>query len=402
MGPPVTTIIFLFCSFLCLSGFFQLRPERRSTDNKRIVLSCHLRSAVNLRTVSFRRPKSTAVFETEAAQFQTLMDPKSGYCSETGTFHSLRPPVNLPPATAPLSAASYALSIQSTSSWSVQTSALINSATGDRLSYSDFHNKVRTLSASLQTIIGLKRSSTAFILSPTSINIPILYFSLLSIGVVISPANPVSTPSEISRQIKLSKPVIAFATSETCNKLPKLRYRTILIDSPEFESMMTCSVSQLSIAEVSQSDVAAIMYSSGTTGQVKGVMLTHRNLIAIVAEYFAVRPLWTSQARLLYTVRYFHIFGLFYCLKSVALSETVVLMPKFDFKNMLRAVEEFRVTNIAVAPPVVVAMLKGDVTDGYDLSSLEAVGSGGAPLGKDVIKAFKDKFPSVCLFQVSR
>lgn len=330
------------------------------------------------------------------------VDPESGYCPETKTFQSLRPFVHLPPETIPLSAASFTLSLQSTLEFPAKTAALINSSTGHRLSYSEFAFRVQTLAAHLQNSLGLSRKDTAFILAPNSINIPILYFSLLSLGIVISPANPLSTESEISRQINLSKPTVAFATSATSHKLPKLKHGTILMDTPEFESTTTIPVCQLSQAvEVNQSDVAAVLYSSGTTGQVKGVMLTHRNLIAIVANYYAQRPQRSSPAVMLYTVPYFHVFGFFYSLKSVALNETVVLLEKFDLRNMLKAVDEFRVTHVAVAPPVVVAMVKGDVTNGYDLSSLEAVGSGGASLGKNVIASFKQKFPRVVLFQVN-
>lgn len=155
--------------------------------------------------------------------------------------------------------------------------------------------------------------------------------------------------------------------------------------------------------EVSQSDIAAILYSSGTTGKVKGVMLTHRNLISSAASFDAARTQREIPAVILYTMPYFHVYGFTYCLRSVVLSETVVLMERFRMEKMLRAVDEFRVTHLAVAPPVVVAMAKAkrDVTDGYDLSSLEGISCGGAPLGKDAVAAFKSKFPKVVLVQVS-
>nr|QNT12160.1 4CL2 [Lonicera macranthoides] len=325
-------------------------------------------------------------------------DPNSGFSSQTKTFHSLTPPLPLPPETALISSATYSLSLQLTSPWPDSTS-LIDSATGQRLSYSQFTTQTNNLSSSLQSHLGLSKGDVAFILSPNSLQIPLLYFSLLSLGVIISPSNPSSTESEISRQIKLSKPVIAFATSATCHKIPALRHGTVLIDSPEFVSMTTSSGRELSCVGVSQCDIAAIMYSSGTTGQVKGVMLTHRNLTAIVANYHALRPERKSPAVVLYTMPYFHVIGLFYCMKSVALSETVVVMERFDLKRMLRAVEELRVTNVAMAPPVVVAMTKAEVTKEYDLKSLEGFGCGGAPLGKDVIAAFTAKFPGVLLTQ---
>lgn len=338
-------------------------------------------------------------------QANSPINPKSGFNSSAKTFHSLRPPIHLPPEETPFSAADYALSLHANHSPWPDSLAIINSSTSQKLSYSDFIERIKSLTLYLQNVTQLRKNDTAFILCPNSIKVPILYFSLLSLGVVISPANPISTESEISHQISLSNPVIAFAISKTCHKLPKLKYGTILIDSPEFDSIITMSPAttttrqDLEKVTVNQSDLAAIMFSSGTTGKVKGVMLTHRNLMAVIAGYYPFKQERKSPTVLLYTVPYFHVFGFFYSFKSIALSETVVVMERFDLKKMLRAVEKFRVTHLAVAPPVVVAMTKSDLTDGYDLRSLETVGCGGAPLGKDVMKVFADRFPTVDLWQ---
>ncbi|CAA0823479.1 4-coumarate--CoA ligase-like 9 [Striga hermonthica] len=134
--------------------------------------------------------------------------------------------------------------------------------------------------------------------------------------------------------------------------------------------------------------------------QVKGVELTHRNFIAVTANYFYQRLEKSSPSVGLSTVPLFHVFGFHYLLKSVALGETVVVMGRFDLGKMLRAVEEHKVTLLAVAPPVVAGMVKSDLTRKFDLQSLEAVGSGAAPLGLDLrIEAFKKKFPKVSLYQ---
>ncbi|KAK3183759.1 hypothetical protein Dsin_031045 [Dipteronia sinensis] len=327
------------------------------------------------------------------------MDPKSGFNSLTKTFHSLRPPVRLPPEDTPLSATEYAFSLRANSPWP-DSVAVINSLTGQRIFYSDFIRKTNSLSAYLQKVIKLSQNDVAFVLSPNSVQVPILYLSLLSLGVVVSPVNPVSTESEISSLIQLSKPVIAFATSSTVHKLPRLKYQTVLIDSPEFNSVMTSSKHQLDPVRVSQSDLAAIMYSSGTTGKVKGVMLTHRNLIAQVAIACGSRPQRESPAVMLFTMPYFHMYGFYYCLRSVALSEVAVVMERSELKKMLRAVEEFRVTQAALTPPLVVAAISKDgLTEGYDLSSLEGVVCGAAPLGKDSIVAFMAMFPKVVFAQ---
>ncbi|KAJ4834308.1 hypothetical protein Tsubulata_034321 [Turnera subulata] len=349
---------------------------------------------------------SSRLYLSSSNMDDDVIDPRSGFNSRTKTFHSLRPPIHLPPEDLPLSVAEYALSLQSNSPWPDAT-ALINSATGHRTSYPEFLKQTKTLASYLQNVTKLSKNEVAFVLCPNSVKVPVLYFALLSLGVVISPGNPVSTEADISHQIGLCKPAIAFATSSTAHKLPRLKHKTILLDSPEFDEMTTTTKRSGGVVVpelagrvgVSQSDVAAILYSSGTTGRVKGVMLTHRNLIAIVSGYYSARQERESPAVALFTMPFFHSFGFVYSLKSVALCETVVVMERFDVRKMLRAVEEFRVTHVLVAPPVVVAMLKVDVTDGYDLKSLEGVGSGGAPLGKDVIAAFKARFPAVVLWQ---
>lgn len=326
------------------------------------------------------------------------IDPKSGFCSATKTFHSLKPTVELPPQHLLLSADAYAFSLRS-GLGCPDSAALINSTTGHRLLYSEFALRSKTLAAYLQTVIGLSKGDTAFVLSSNLIQVPILYFSLLSLGVIISPANPINTQSEISRLIELCKPVIAFSISTAAHKLPSLHHRTVIIDSFEFDSMMTGPIRELVRVEVSQSDLAAIMYSSGTTGRVKGVMLTHRNLIAMTASLHEGRSVRSSPDVLLYTVPFFHMIGFFYCVKSVALNETVVVMERFDLRRMLTLVEKFKVTHMAVVPPVLVAMAKGDATDNNDLTSLESVSCGGAPLGKDLCQAFTAKFPDVAIRQ---
>lgn len=177
---------------------------------------------------------------------------------------------------------------------------------------------------------------------------------------------------------------------------------TCLVDSVDFQSMMTRPPppGQRVFDSISQGDVAAVMFSSGTTGQVKAVAITHRNLISTVANFYYLRG--SEEAAVgLYPVPYFHIFGFHYALRSVALGEAVVVMEgRFELAKMLRAVEEWKVRNLAVVPPILVAMVKSDETEKFDLQSLVAVGCGAAPLQIDLIKAFAKKFPRVSVYQV--
>lgn len=334
-----------------------------------------------------------------------FVDPRSGFCPQTKIFHSLRPPLSLPPISQPLSITDHALSLVQSSPPPANTTALVDFDSGVHVSYALLLREIRNLSANLKALTSLSSGQVAFILAPTSLQVPVLYFALLSIGVTISPANPTGSESEIAHQVQLSKPVIAFATSSTAAKLPR-KLGKILIDSPEFLSMMTESNRSDGVADVkiNQTDSAAILYSSGTTGRVKGVFLSHRNLIAAnstlasLVEQGEIEPRTVS----LFLLPLFHVFGFYMMIRGISRGDTLVLMQRFDFEGMLRAVEKYMVTYIPVSPPLVLALAKSEQVAKYDLSSLQFLGCGGAPLGKEVVEKFQEKFPNVEIIQVSQ
>ncbi|XP_020595115.1 4-coumarate--CoA ligase-like 5 [Phalaenopsis equestris] len=322
------------------------------------------------------------------------IDPRSGYCIATKTFHSLYPRFTLPCESLPLSVASFAISLLPTP---LPTNpAFIDSESGRSLSYPEFLSQARVLAANLLSRLSLSPGDVALILSPARLEIPILYFALLSIGAVLCPTNPFSTPSELSRQIHLVRPKIAFAISAAAPNLPD-SLLTILIDSPRFQSLIQTPNSPLPPAPVvRQSDSSAILYSSGTTGRVKGVVLTHRNLIALLHSAKLERD---QPAVVLFTIPLFHVFGFFMLLRMAASGQTSVLTERFHFAAMLQAVEKYRVTFMPVSPPLLLAILKSDEVGRRDLSSLESLGCGGAPLGCEVSERFRARFPAIQIIQ---
>ncbi|XP_022735028.1 4-coumarate--CoA ligase-like 9 [Durio zibethinus] len=332
-----------------------------------------------------------------------FVDINSGLCSKTMTFHSLRPPVSLPPESAPLSLTDFIFSLLNSYHPSPNAVALIDATTRQRILYPELISRFENLVASLRNHFGLSKGDCAFVFSPNNIYTPILYLSLLSLGIVISPVNPAATIPEIHHQIRLSKPVIAFASSSSVHKIPSLKYGVVTIDSVEFESLMECQSEKKEQEgfKVNQSDVATILYSSGTTGRVKGVALTHRNWAANIAG--GMSPGRKFPMVTFCTVPLFHAYGLAVSLRTVASGDCVVIMGgggKFDVRKMYRVVEEYRVSHLALAPPLVVTMVRdADIMDGYDLRSLEVIICGGAHLSKSMIERFKKRLPKVQLAQ---
>lgn len=97
----------------------------------------------------------------------------------------------------------------------------------------------------------------------------------------------------------------------------------------------------------------------------------------------------------------FHVYGLAICtITSLAKGMTVVVLPKFDFVNMLDACQTYKVTNLPLVPPIIIALTKLDVVLKYDLSALVQIGSGAAPLGRDILIECAKRFPKIDFKQV--
>lgn len=126
--------------------------------------------------------------------------------------------------------------------------------------------------------------------------------------------------------------------------------------------------------------LAVLPYSSGTTGHPKGVMLTHRNLIANVSQCRSTIALGDDD-RVLAVLPFFHIYGMTVLLNfALRQRAALVTMPKFDLTEFLRVVQDHRTTWVFIAPPIAVALAKHPLVDQFDTSSIKVIFSGAAPL----------------------
>lgn len=135
-------------------------------------------------------------------------------------------------------------------------------------------------------------------------------------------------------------------------------------------------------------DVAAhtvvLPYSSGTTGLPKGVMLSHRNLVANIEQVtHAIR--YQDNEVALAALPFFHIYGMQVLMNGLLSNGvTTITMPRFDMVEALQAVQDLKVSRFFAVPPIVLGLANAPIVDNYDTSSIRQVFSGAAPLGAEL------------------
>jgi acyl-CoA synthetase (AMP-forming)/AMP-acid ligase II len=145
--------------------------------------------------------------------------------------------------------------------------------------------------------------------------------------------------------------------------------------------------------------VAMLPYSSGTTGLPKAVQLTHANLVASVRQILAGLRL-TERDVVLALAPFSHVMGFVPNLAApLAAGATVVTVPRLDLARYLALAERHRATVLIGAPPLMAALAGHPLVDAHDLSSIELIVSGGAPLGADAQRAVAARFPGAAVGQ---
>ncbi|KAK2652702.1 hypothetical protein Ddye_012558 [Dipteronia dyeriana] len=156
-------------------------------------------------------------------------------------------------------------------------------------------------------------------------------------------------------------------TSHKLSINPTSNCHTVLMDSPEFLSLLTQYDNNSFINHradvVNQSDFAAILYSSGTSGSKKGVQLTHRNLIVVINATTGAEQYYNEQLVSLATRALAGVFGFTVMMRAVSHKETLVLLQTFELETILEAVDKYKANYMPVSPSEIVALLKSDSTN---------------------------------------
>ncbi|KAF2589315.1 hypothetical protein F2Q70_00040262 [Brassica cretica] len=276
------------------------------------------------------------------------VDSRSGFCNSNSTFYSKRKPIPLPPNP------SLDVTTFISSQAHLGRTAFIDASTGKNLTFAELWRAVESVGDCLSDM-GIRKGHVVLLLSPNSILFPVVCLSVMSLGAVITTTNPLNTAAEIAKQIKDSNPVMAFTTAMLLPKIAaasggsKKRLPIVLMDEERVDSagevrrlaeMMRRKPSGTRVAErVDQDDTATLLYSSGTTGMSKGVVSSHRNLIAMVqtvVNRFGSDVGSQGEQRFICTVPMFHIYGLAaFATGLLAYGSTIIVLSKFEMGDML-------------------------------------------------------------------
>jgi acyl-CoA synthetase (AMP-forming)/AMP-acid ligase II len=267
--------------------------------------------------------------------------------------------------------------------------AIVDGASGRALTYAELASGVRRCAAGLAAR-GLRPGDVFAIMMPNLPEFAIAYHGALSAGGVVTTLSPLATADEAAHQLAdtsarflLTVPPclrIALAAAEKAGVERVFVLGAAAPGASAFSELLGHGDTPPAVRIDPSRDLAALLCSSGTTGWPKGVMLTHRALVAALVELDRLTP-FGEQERPICPIPFFHMAGQAVGMNKVLQAgATVVTMPRFDVESFLALIQQYRATAVLGAPPIVLALAKHPLVDRYDLSSLEKVVSGSASL----------------------
>jgi len=276
--------------------------------------------------------------------------------------------------------------------------AIVDTKSGRTTTYREVVARVRTFAGALAAR-GTRVGEVIGLLAPNSAAFAVAFHGILRSGATATTINTLFTAKDIAKQLTDANATMLVTVTPL---LPQAKEAAatagipdenlVVLDGagraadghPNAAELLAAGAPAPTVNFAPSAHLAVLPYSSGTTGNPKGVMLTHRNLVANIAQ---IRPLhgMVSDDVVLAVLPFFHIYGMTVLLNAALHARArLVIMQKFDLAEFLGNIAEHKCTIAFIAPPVAVALAKHPLVDSYDLSSLNVVMSGAAPLDAEL------------------
>ena len=271
---------------------------------------------------------------------------------------------------------------------------------GDRsFTYSQMEKNSDRLAAALAGL-GVRKGDRVAILAPNCVEFVISFFGILKAGAVVSTINSGYREREIAHQLNDSgaetlivhealKPIADLARDDVKGLKREIVISSDSSDSSSFWGLLESAPDAPPNVTIDpKSDLAALPYSSGTTGLSKGVMLTHYNLASNVRQFVAregEEASLTENDVILTHLPLFHIYGMNVLMNgAIGTGATQVMMGRFDMDEFLGLMSRHRVTVLFTVPPVGLGLTQYPAVGDTDLSALRVGFFGAAPLSEDM------------------
>ena len=283
--------------------------------------------------------------------------------------------------------------------------ALVDGPSGRSVDYAELDRRVRVIGAWLQRD-GLRAGDRVATWAPNLPPMAAVTLAAMGLGAAVVPLSPALTEPEARGLVEQTGASVMVTVPSMVETAWRLGVRRVISvgDAPgavgigELLAQEPVEPSAWGI-DVDPDAVAVICASSGTTGPPKGVLLSHRQLLAACRQISRALAADEDDVTLA-AAPWFHIMGLTgELLVPLGVGATVVTMPMFERATFVDLLEQHRVTYLVVPPPVVALLADDRVTRGRDLTSLTFLGVGGAPLSPQVQRGVERNLPGCVVGQ---
>jgi acyl-CoA synthetase (AMP-forming)/AMP-acid ligase II len=282
---------------------------------------------------------------------------------------------------------------------------------GLRLSYAEHVQRVASVARALRDLFGVGPGDRVAILAANGPEWITTYWAALSLGAIAVGMNAWWSGDEIAYGLADCEPRVLVADRKRLARLATAPALPVVEVESDFEKLWDFDPdADLPSAAIREDDPATILYTSGTTGRPKGAVNTHRGILTFVRTslFHGARMLMWAAARgaapapgapptcMFVNTPLFHVSGL-YTGAVIPLAtgiKTVWTRQRFDPEHVLALLEAERVTNWGPMGTMIHRLARHPDVGRYDLSSVRNVGSGGAPVGPELLRLMREIFPN--------
>jgi long-chain acyl-CoA synthetase len=269
-----------------------------------------------------------------------------------------------------------------------------------RRTYAELGSRCRRLAGALHRL-GLAPGDRVGVIGLNSDRYLELYLGVPAAGFVLVPVNSRLAPAEMRAILADAGVGVLFADADYPGAADVKQvlsmpddYENLIAATSEADAAVT--VGRASPAE---DDLAALFYTSGTTGAAKGAMHTHRSLVSSALHFMATWP-FDRQTRWLVASPMFHTGGIIGTLATVWAGGAHIIMPRFDPDLAVDLIERERVTHTLLVPTMLAAAAGAQLARPRDVSSLRFLSHGASPISAETLRRARQAFPGAELLHV--